>query len=211
MKTNPFQQRITSEQQLRELLGYPSELVASKTIGQIDEHCRAFIAQSPMVWIGTADQSGACDVSPRGDGAGFVHVIDENHLVLPERPGNRRLDSIRNILSNPHIAILFLIPGLEETLRINGKACITRDEQLLEQMKAHGKAPLLGIGVEVEECYMHCAKAFKRSKLWEPDTWPEQKQLPSAARIIADHVRMQGVTAETVAKSLKESYEKRLY
>ncbi|CAG7619822.1 pyridoxamine 5'-phosphate oxidase family protein [Paenibacillus allorhizosphaerae] len=211
MKTNPFQHRITSEQQLRELLGYPSELVANKSITHIDEHCRTFIAQSPMVFIATSDRTGACDVSPRGDGAGFVHVVDDNHLVIPERPGNRRLDSLRNILSNPNIAIIFLIPGLEETLRINGKACIINDDSLLDKMKAHGKAPLLGLGVEVEECYMHCAKAFKRSKLWEHDAWPEQAQLPVVARILADHVKMQGVTAEDVAKSLKESYEKRLY
>ncbi|GGG15168.1 hypothetical protein GCM10010916_35090 [Paenibacillus abyssi] len=107
--------------------------------------------------------------------------------------------------------MLFIIPGLEETLRINGKACIVQDEDLLERMQAFGKKPVLGIGVEVEECFMHCAKAFKRSQLWDAGSWPKKESLPVAAKIIADHVNIQGITSEEVAKSLKETYEKRLY
>ncbi|TCZ80893.1 pyridoxamine 5'-phosphate oxidase family protein [Paenibacillus albiflavus] len=206
-----FQNQITTEQELRDLLGYPSEVVKNKSITHLDEHCRRFLAQSPIAFLSTADANGECDVSPRGDSPGFVYVMDDWHLVIPERPGNRRMDSMLNILSNPKIGLIFLIPGLEETLRINGKACIIRDANVLDQMKVNDKAPLLGIGVEVEECYIHCAKAFKRSKLWQLNTWPTKEKLPSVARILADHANLEGLTAEDVEKSLKETYEKRLY
>ncbi|MFC7680706.1 pyridoxamine 5'-phosphate oxidase family protein [Paenibacillus sp. GCM10028914] len=204
----PFQDRIVCEEELRELLGFPSPLVMKKTIDYLDSHCVDFIHRSPMIFISTSDNLGNCDVSPRGDEAGFIHIIDNKHLVIPERPGNRRLDSILNILSNPHIGIIFVIPQLEETLRINGTACVIKDPHLLESMKANGKVPSLGIGVSVEECYMHCAKAFKRSKLWDPESWQDKIGLPNPARIIAAHT---GTKEDEVSKSLRESYEKRLY
>lgn len=203
-----FKQVISSEQELRDLLGYPGEVVARKVVSAIDGHCQDYIARSPFVLVATADQEGKCDVSPRGDAPGFVLVLDGHRLVIPERPGNRRIDSLRNIVSNPNIGLIFLIPGLEETLRVNGRAYVTQDAELLERMQANGKTPLLGIGVEVEECYMHCAKAFKRSMLWNPDTWLEKDQLPVPARIIAKHT---GSTEEQIAKSLEESYRLRLY
>jgi len=206
-----YKDQITTEQELRDLLGYPSEVVKNKSITHLDEHCRRFLAQSPIAFLSTADANGDCDVSPRGDSPGFVHVMDDWHLVIPERPGNRRMDSLLNILSNPKIGLIFLIPGLEETLRINGKACIIRDSNVLDQMKVNDKAPLLGIGVEVEECYIHCAKAFKRSRLWQMNTWPMKEELPVVSRILADHANIEGLTAEDVEKSLKETYEKRLY
>lgn len=207
-KGNGFQHIISTEQELRDILGYPSEVVTRKVISSLDTHCKDYIVQSPFVLIATADQDGKCDVSPRGDAPGFVLVLDEQRLVLPERPGNRRMDSLRNIVSNPHIGLIFIIPGLEETLRVNGRAYVTQDAELLDRMQANGKSPLLGIGVEVEECYMHCAKSLKRSKLWNPDSWPAQDQLPVPARIIAKHA---GSTEEQIAKSLEESYRLRLY
>ncbi|WP_028548271.1 pyridoxamine 5'-phosphate oxidase family protein [Paenibacillus sp. UNC451MF] len=203
-----FQEVITSEQELRDLLGYPGEVVARKVISTIDSHCQEYISRSPFVLVATADQDGHCDVSPRGDAPGFVLVLDGQRLVIPERPGNRRMDSLRNIVSNPNIGLIFLIPGLEETLRVNGRAYVTRDGELLERMQVNGKSPLLGIGVEVEECYMHCAKAFKRSMLWNPGTWLEKDQLPVPARILAKHT---GSTEEQIAKSLEESYRLRMY
>ncbi|GAA4878383.1 pyridoxamine 5'-phosphate oxidase family protein [Paenibacillus vulneris] len=203
-----FQQVISSEQELRDILGYPSEVVNRKVVSAIDSHCKDYIARSPFVLIATADGEGKCDVSPRGDAPGFVLVLDEQRLVIPERPGNRRMDSLRNIVSNPNIGLIFLIPGLEETLRVNGKAYVIKDEALLNQMQAHGKAPLLGIGVEVEECYMHCAKAFKRSMLWNPESWLDKEQLPVPARILAKHT---GSTEEQITRSLDESYRLRLY
>lgn len=204
----PFQERITNEKELRDIVGYSSPLVSKKTIHELDSHCKEFIHHSPMIFISTSDNNGKCDVSPRGDRAGFIHIIDNKHFVIPERPGNRRLDSILNILSNPHIGIIFIIPRLEETLRINGTACVIKDPTILESMKANGKVPSFGIGVTVEECYMHCAKAFKRSKLWDQESWQDENELPKPSKILAAHT---GAKEEDVSKSLKESYEKRLY
>lgn len=211
IKGTLFNERVESEDELRKLLGHPGELVRHKVIDHLDEHCSQFISLSPYLLLSTADASGECDVSPRGDAPGFVKVIDKWHLVIPERPGNRRMDSLRNILVSPHVGLIFLIPGLEETLRINGSACITRDQSLLAQTEANGRIPLVGIGVEVKECYIHCAKSIKRSRLWQPDSWPNPERLPNAAKILADHARFPGLTAEVVAESLAESYTKRLY
>ncbi|MBY0009743.1 pyridoxamine 5'-phosphate oxidase family protein [Paenibacillus typhae] len=204
-------QSIGTEAELRELLGFPGELVQHKVIGIIDEHCRRFIAQSPILMLATSDQEGHADVSPRGDAPGFVLVLDEHRLVIPERPGNRRMDSLINLLSNPRAGLIFMIPGLEETLRVNGRATVIRDEQLLRRMEAHGRTPLVGIMIEVEECYTHCAKAFKRSSLWNPESWPAKDSLPNIPEMIADHVKLPGIGAEQVKTSLNESYTKRLY
>ncbi|WP_342561192.1 pyridoxamine 5'-phosphate oxidase family protein [Paenibacillus sp. FSL R7-0345] len=204
-------EKIESEAELRELLGFPGQLVQHKVIGVIDEHCRRFIAQSPILMLATSNDQGFTDVSPRGDAPGFVLVLDERRLVIPERPGNRRMDSLINLLSNPRAGLIFMIPGLEETLRVNGRATIIRDDQLLQKMEAQGRTPLVGIMIEVEECYTHCAKAFKRSSLWNPDSWPAKESLPNIPRIIADHVKLPGIGAEQVEASLNESYTKRLY
>lgn len=211
MKHNVFKQVIESEEELRSLFGYPSELVNNKTITFIDHHCRDYISKSPMIFIATSDSSGFCDVSPRGDTEGFVYVLDDKHLVIPERPGNRRFDSLRNIIENPRVGLIFIIPGLEETLRVNGHASIVKDEEIMKTMEAHGKVPVIGIGVEVEECFMHCAKAFKRSHLWDDNYWPAKEVLPKPSVILAEHARKLGISQEDIAKSLKESYEKRLY
>jgi uncharacterized protein len=210
-KVLPFEQVVSTEEELRALLGTSSELVAHKVISHLDEHCRHFIAQSPLVLLATSDASGTCDVSPRGDAPGFVMVLDEKRLLIPERPGNRKIDSMRNLLTNPHAGLLFLIPGLEETLRVNGRAFVVRDEELLQQMAVNGRIPLLGIGVEVEECFVHCAKAFKRSHLWQPDAWPAKETLPSPAKMLVAHAKLPGLTEETVTEALRDSYTNRLY
>ena len=206
-----FKEIVKSDEELRSLLGTPSKNVANKTIKHLDDHCRNFISKSPIVFLSTADENGHCDTSPRGDAPGFVHIVDDHHFVIPERPGNKRMDSLRNILANPHIGLIFVIPGLEETLRVNGQACVIRDPNLLSQMAVNGKVTLLGIGVKVEECYIHCAKAFKRSKLWYSETWLAKDLLPRPAQILADHINLPDVTGETVQASLEESYSKRLY
>ncbi|WP_139488040.1 pyridoxamine 5'-phosphate oxidase family protein [Brevibacillus dissolubilis] len=209
---NYFRQTISSEEELQELLGgKPSQLASNKVITQLDQHCRDFIAKSPFLFLSTSNREGLCDASPRGDAPGFVMVLDDKTILIPERPGNRRVDSMRNILSNPHVGLLFLIPGLEETLRINGRACLVQDQDLLEQMQVKGRTPLLGIGVEVEECFVHCAKAFKRSGLWQSESWLEPQELPSVPKMLADHVKLPGMTGESVAELLEESYTKRLY
>lgn len=204
-------QLISTEAELRSLLGFPGERVIKKVISELDHNCREFIAKSPFLTVSTSNAEGKCDASPRGDAPGFVHVLDDKHLVIPERPGNKRIDTLRNILENPHVGLQFIVPGLGETLRINGRASITKDEVLLQSMAVQGRTPLVGIIVEAEECYMHCAKAFFRSQLWKPETWLDNDQLPSPAKILAEHLNTDGVTEETVAISLADSYKNRLY
>lgn len=209
--TQSFPNTIQTIEELREITGNPSELVNNKVISYLDEHCRDFITKSPFLTISTADEFGSCDVSPRGDAAGFVYVLNEKQLIIPERPGNKRMDSMRNILSNPNIGLLFLIPGLGETLRINGKASVIHDEELLEKMAVNGKSPLLGISVDVEECFIHCAKAFKRSELWNPETWADKEELPKGAKILAAHAKLPNVDEEAIGKILEKSYRDTLY
>ena len=206
-----FREVVESEAALRDLLGQPGEVVIKKQLPALDEHCRAFIALSPFLLLGTADAAGNCDVSPRGDAPGFVLVLDEKTLVIPDRPGNRRIDSLKNIVQNGAVGLLFMVPGVEETLRVNGRACIVRDPELLARMAARGKTPLLGIGVEVDEAFLHCAKALKRSRLWDAETWPERGALPTLAEMIHDQITLPGTTLESLEAMIAESYAKRLY
>ncbi|KAB8126660.1 pyridoxamine 5'-phosphate oxidase family protein [Gracilibacillus oryzae] len=206
-----FLNTIDTEEELRELIGYPGELINNKVIHHLDSNCIEFISKSPFLTISTSEKSGFCDVSPRGDDAGFVKVLNDRQLIIPERPGNKRADSLRNIISNPKVGLLFFIPGLGETLRVNGNATIIKDEVILNQLIAKGKTPLLAIAVEVDECYVHCAKAFIRSGLWDPESWADKKQLPTAAKMIFEHARQSDTTVYSIEKRLKESYSKRLY
>lgn len=209
-----FKNVISSKEEFEEFrkeIGSPSERAVNKVISKIDDHCRKFISKSPFLTLSTSNSQGQCDVSPRGDYPGFVTIIDDQHLFIPERPGNKRMDSLHNIISNPHVGLLFFIPTLGETLRINGKAYITRDPELLEKSVVNGKVPLFGIGVKVEECYVHCAKAFIRSGLWNPETWNEKETLPSMPEMLITHANIPNVTAREVAEDLQVSYKERLY
>jgi len=208
---NAFAHVITSEQELRETVGSPVARAVLKERPALDEHCRAFIAHSPFVLMATAGADGRCDVSPKGDAPGFVLVLDDRRLVIPDRPGNKRLDGMRNLLTNPHVGLLFVVPGREETLRVNGRAFITRDPRLLERCAAFGKTPLLAIGVEVEEAFLHCAKAFRRSHLWAPERWPNPDSLPSYACMLFDQIKPEGSTLQDYERDIQESYTKRLY
>ncbi|WP_128658572.1 MSMEG_1061 family FMN-dependent PPOX-type flavoprotein [Paenibacillus sp. 598K] len=199
---------IGSERELRVFLGEPTSLSIRKVKTQLDESSVAFIQQSPFLVIGSASQSGSCDVSPRGDQPGFVSVESSRHLMIPERPGNRRLDTLSNIIENPHVGLIFIVPGVIETLRVNGIATITKDPSLLEKMAVKGKPPLVGIYVEVEECYLHCGKAFLRSSLWSPDTWNRPSNSLDSAAILAKHTNS---SKEDMVSLLNESYTKRLY
>lgn len=190
----PFRSLVTSVDELRELTGEPREVSLRKELSALDEHCRAFIAHAPFVLIGTSSADGRCDVSPKGDAPGFVRVLDDRTVLIPDRPGNRRFDGLRNILENPHVGLLFLIPNVQETLRINGRACIIRDEQLLAEMEARGKAPVFGIGVEIEECFLHCPKAFIRSSLWDAARAGGERPIASFARMLIDQAKLEGVT-----------------
>ncbi|MBS8264223.1 pyridoxamine 5'-phosphate oxidase family protein [Mesobacillus boroniphilus] len=202
---------INSFEELRTLFGEPSELAKRKVISFVDEHCLNYIAQSPFLVLSTSDEKGYTDASPRGDAPGFVLVLDKNRIVIPDRPGNKRMDSLKNILSNSRVGLLFLIPGMPETLRVNGKATLSQEPELLERMKAGGKNPLLGIIVEVEECYIQCGKALKRSRLWNPESWTDSSTLPSGAEILAAHSKLPGATEADIKKRLEEGYKNRLY
>jgi PPOX class probable FMN-dependent enzyme len=208
---NPFEQIVRSEGELREIVGTPSTRALAKEHAGLDVHDRAFIALSPLILMSTSGLDGRCDVSPKGDAPGFVLVVDEHRLVIPDRPGNKRLDGMRNLLSNPHIGLIFLIPGRDETLRVNGRACVTRDQALLDRCTFQGITPQLGIGVEVEEVYLHCPKAFLRSQFWDSRHWPAADALPSMACVLHDQIRPSGVTLEDYERDIAEGNAKRLY
>ena len=206
-----FDDILTTEQELRALIGVPGARSLQKERRVLDEHDRAFIACAPFLLLATSDESGRCDVSPKGDAPGFVQVLDERRLVIPERPGNKRLDGMLNLLTNPHVGLIFMVPGRQETLRVNGKACITRDRQLLERCTAQGKLPLVAIGVEVEQCFLHCPKAFIRSRLWHHQSWPAAEALPSMACVLFDQIRPGDATLQDYERDIEEGNTKRLY
>ena len=174
---------IREESELRDLLGEPTDIVRAKIADRLNDLTRQFVDRAPFVLLATSSPGGTCDVSPRGDPAGFVRVLDERTLLLPERPGNRLADSLRNILQNPHVGLLFVVPGVGDTLRVNGRAEIVADEELLAQCAVEGKVPKLGLLVEVEEVFTHCSKAFLRAQLWDPTRYVDRSELPSSGEI----------------------------
>jgi PPOX class probable FMN-dependent enzyme len=199
---------ITTEARLREIYGPPSPRAAAKQIDHIDGHCRAFIAASPFALIATSDGT-RLDVSPKGDRPGFVAVEDESHLLIPDWPGNSRIDGLRNILAHPNVGVIFLIPAVRETLRVNGAATIHDEPEVLQACAWQGRLPLTVLRVAVEEVFLHCAKALLRSKLWQPDTWPAERPVPPMGEMIRDHASMEGL-AETEDEMIAR-YEKALY
>ena len=174
---------IHDEAGLRSLLGEPSDLVRAKVRDRLDHLTRQFVERSPFVLLATSASDGTCDVSPRGDPPGFVRILDERTLLLPERPGNRLADSFRNVLANPHAALLFVIPGIGDTLRVNGRATLVADEELLAPSTVEGKVPRVGFVIEVEEVFTHCSKAFLRAALWDPTRYVDRSELPSSGEI----------------------------
>jgi PPOX class probable FMN-dependent enzyme len=200
--------RIESENELRALHAPPSPLVRRKGVDRLDKHCRDFIALSPFLVLGTADANGRADVSPRGDPPGFVKVLDERTLLIPERPGNNLLDSLSNIVANPEVGLLFVIPGFDETLRVNGRAAVVSDPALLAALAIDGKAPKVAIRVRVREVYLHCAKSFRRARLWDPAARVPRATLPSLARMVTDMASMKYDAAldERVEESMTKLY-----
>ena len=174
---------IRDEEELRRLLGEPSDLVRAKVGDRLNELTRQFVDRSPFVLLATSAPDGTCDVSPRGDPPGFVRVLDEQTLLLPERPGNRLADSLRNILANPRVGLIFVVPGVGDTLRVNGRATLVADDELLAPSAVDGKVPKLGILVDADEVFTHCSKAFLRSQLWDPGRYVERSELPSSGEI----------------------------
>lgn len=207
-----FARVVDSQARLREIIVAPKPDAPAilKQQDRLDAHCRAVIAQAPFLLLATADAAGRCDVSPRGDAPGFVGVLDDRTIVIPDRPGNRRLDSLQNIIENPQAGVIFLVPGMEETLRVQGRAAIVEDEDVLAPLAVGGKPPRLGIVVRTDEVYFQCAKALRRSRLWQPESWSPRDTLPTFGRILRDQIATLGMTADEADAYLEES-NKRLY
>ena len=200
---------IATAEELRDCYPQPLERSLRKSLTTLDTHMRRFISLSPFLCLGTSSAGGG-DVTPRGDSPGFVHVLDDRTLLVPDWPGNNRLDSLTNVVANPNVGLLFFIPGVNETLRINGVAEITMEPALLERWTVNGKHPRSALRVTVREAYLHCAKALIRSKLWEDDHRIERSELPSYAQMLKD----QNVTTQSVEElqvAIDESYATRLY
>ena len=208
MSLDRFENRITSPDELQSLIGSPSELVIRKQLAELDHHMQAFIAESPFLLLGTYDHYGLCDVSPRGDLPSVAKVLDSKTLVIAERPGNRRADSLQNVIETGRVGLLFVIPGLGETLRVNGVACVIREDPVLAALSVQGKSPVVGIAVE--ECYLQCAKALIRSKLWEPPQPLKTPSLSCFAEILIDQTNIDE-TVESLDKQIQQSYAEWLY
>jgi len=201
--------RITTVEQLRALTGELNPVTPMKIGAALDESGRAFIARSPFLVLATADAAGRADVSPKGDQPGFVAVEDAGTLLIPDRSGNRLVFSLQNILENPHVGVLFLVPGTGETLRVNGRASLTRDPVILARLAARGKPALLAIRVEIEECFFHCAKAFLRASLWQPATWPSDVKV-SFGKIMAGKLGSGDDVAQAIDAMIDEDYRTEL-
>ncbi len=185
-----FEKPVETVHELRQIMGYPNEVVTRKTIGHLDRYCLDFIQNSPFITIATSDAAGRLDVSPKGDPAGFVKPLDQYTLAIPDRPGNKKADTLTNIIQNPRIGLIFLIPGIKETLRINGSAQVVRDQSVLDLLVCNGKTPEFAIIVHVEEAFMHCAKCMIRSELWKNVEEVKARPVPSLGKILVDHAQL---------------------
>ena len=216
MQESQPETRYTSAEALRAALGSPMELAARKALPRLDHYCRAFISRAPFLSLATSNRRGQLDVSPRGDQPGFVLVLDDHTLFIPERPGNARYDSLLNILETPQVGLLFFVPGFEDMLRVNGRAFVVDNPELQARCAVGGKVPRAGIRVEVEEAFLHCAKALRRGRLWDPSAQRDRGELPSLARMILEQTAAEpaAVTSDLVAEVdalVEENYRTTLY
>lgn len=202
---------IASAAELREIVGAPMERAVKKVRATLHPHHRSWIAASPYFMIATCDGSGQCDVSPKGDPPGSVHVLDDRTLVIADRPGNRRVDSFLNVLSNPHVALLFLVPGRLDTLRVNGRARLIREAPFFDDLVVKEHRPSLALLVEIDEVFFHCPKASKRSSVWQPETWPDPASLPSTAQLAKDVADVEETLEELERYYSPEQYDRKLY
>jgi len=204
-----MRREVNSVDELRAIVGQPDQYVANKVKDRLSPIQRDWLAHSPLGFVATTDADGRVDVSPKGDPPGFVHVIDDATIAIPERPGNKRVDGYRNVLERPHVGTLFLIPGRGDTLRINGTARILADADYFDAMTVKGKRPILALEIDVEEVFFHCAKAFLRSDAWDPSTW-NPTAVPSVAQI-AKAIRYDWTQAELDARYSEANMRKVLY
>jgi uncharacterized protein len=188
----------------------PAQRSLDKEVDHLDPHCRDYIAHSPFMVLSTCDADGRCDGSPKGGPPGFVAVLDDHHLAVPDMAGNNRLDSLHNIVDRAGVALLFLVPGVDETLRVNGTAAISTDPDVLEGCRVHDAVPNVAIVVEVETAYIHCAKALRRGGVWQTDQWPDISDMATPACMLRDHVNLEATVEETAAY-LERSYQKTLW
>ena len=191
-----FDDVIETREQFRSIMGEPSDKVTRKSLSELDKHCGTFIGRAPFMLIASADANGRTDVSPKGGPVGFVKIIDKNTLAIPDRLGNKRADTIENILQNPSVGLIFLIPGKTETLRVSGKAQVVRDQRLRDSMAVKGKSPEFAIVVDVEEAFFHCSKCMIRSKLWQTEHWPNLDGLPRLAQTMVDAGKLELAESE---------------
>ena len=201
--------QVTTEAELGELLGPPLPRAVAKERGRIEPTHRDWLAHSPFCLVATCDADGRCDVSPKGDPPGFTLVLGPTTLALPDRPGNRRCDGFRNVLANPHVGLLYLVPGRGDTLRVNGRARLVRDAPYFDRMEVRGHRPLLALEVEVEQVFFHCSKAFLRAQLWSPESWAPDA-VPSRA-VIAQRMERPEDTLEDLERYYGPRYAEGLY
>jgi len=201
---------VTSNDEITSIIGDPMPQALAKEIDHLDDICRKFIAASPFCVIASSNPERHIDLSPKGDPAGFVRVLDDKHLAVPDRPGNRRVDTFHNLLKDPRIGIIFMIPGKGETLRVAGEARIVRDERLRETMAVNRRVPALALVVYVERVFLHCPKAILRSKLWQPDAWPDSRGTASIGQAMIAHGKL-GVTEEELEKEARKAGVLALY
>jgi PPOX class probable FMN-dependent enzyme len=197
---------LASVHELRKIYRPPAQINLDKEVHHLDKHCRDYIAHSPFVVLATTNGRGRVDASPKGGPPGFVSVIDDHHLAIPDMAGNNRIDSLQNITECEAVALLFLIPGIGETLRVVGNAFVSTDEKLLRRCSVDNMRPNVAIVVALATAYIHCAKALRRSRLWEPDKWPDTSDMASPACIFRDHMKLEEPAAE-VQEFLDEAYE----
>jgi PPOX class probable FMN-dependent enzyme len=210
--SEPFARVIDSEAELRDVYRMPAENTKMKVLGALDQHARTFIEASPFLLVGTTSPDGTADVSPKGGPPGFVVVLDDQRIAIPDLSGNNLLDSLTNIVGGSGIGLLFIVPGVDETLRVNGYACITMDPDVLDACAVKDRRPKAAIGVTVVQQYMHCAKAFRRSELWSAESWPDRSAVPSLGCILRDQMALPDeITAESIDANLEANYLKTLW
>jgi uncharacterized protein len=202
---------LSDEASLRGLYPQPKELAILKQLDRLDGHCRNFIAHSPLLVLGSTRDGRGTDVSPRGDAPGFARVLDDHTIAIPDRPGNNRLDTMSNIVADAEVGLLFFIPGIDETLRVNGTARLSRDPQLLAAAAVEGREPRLVILVTVREAFLHCGKALKRARFWHDDYRLERKSFPSLGRMIVEQTKPANVTVEQAEAYIENNYVTGLY
>jgi PPOX class probable FMN-dependent enzyme len=205
-----FRNVVTSADELRAVVGRPQERAIAKVVQVIDDYARSFIAHSPFVFLGSAGADGTVDISPKGDPPGFVKVLDDKTLVVPDRPGNKRIDTFQNVLTNPHVGLIFLIPGITYTLRVSGTAIIVRDLALRETLAVNGKLPDHALVVAVSRVLSHCPKCMVRSGLWQPEAWPNTGGLPSFAEMLVAHGKL-AQTIKEMQAIIEAGNRERLY